>query len=86
VRKATTFYLLDSGIARGYRLFSTNRKYMEYENIQNVEVNQSFFENIIGIGSLKFDTSGSDEIEVEFTAVSDPYVIEKIIREKMISK
>jgi len=86
VRKATTFYLLDSGIARGYKLFSTHRKYMEYENIQNVEVSQTFFENIIGIGNLKFDTSGSDKIEVEFVAISNPYAIEKIIRQKMVSK
>ncbi|MBP6866631.1 MAG: PH domain-containing protein [Candidatus Pacebacteria bacterium] len=86
VRNATTFYLLDSGIARGYKLFSTHRKYMEYENIQNVEVSQTFFENIIGIGNLKFDTSGSDKIEVEFVAISNPYAIEKIIRQKMVSK
>ncbi len=86
VRRATTFYLLDSGVARGYKLFSTYRKYMEYENIQNVEVSQTFFENIIGVGNLKFDTSGSDKIEVEFTAVPRPYAIEKIIREKMVSK
>lgn len=85
-RKAVTYYILDSGVARGYHFFSTSRKFAEYGNIQNVEVSQSFLENIIGIGSIKFDTSGSDFIEVAFHGVRNPYNIEKIVREKMSLK
>ncbi len=86
LRRATTYYLLDTGVARGYNLLATSRKYLEYENIQNVEVSQSFFQNIMGIGDLRFDTSGSDQIEVYFVSVTDPYRIEKIVREKMAKK
>lgn len=86
VRRAETFYVLETGVARGYHLLSTSRKFVEYEKIQNVEVNQSFLENILGIGSISFDTSGSDQIEVEFVAVSNPYKVEKIVREKMAQK
>lgn len=83
VRRAETFYVLETGVARGYHLLSTSRKFIEYEKIQNVEVNQSFLENILGIGSLEFDTSGSHKIEIMFVAVNDPYKVEKIVREKM---
>jgi len=85
LRKAVTYYILESGVARGYHLFSTSRKFAEYDSIQNVEVSQSFFENILGIGSVKFDTSGSDMIEVSFQGVKNPYGIEKIVRDKMSS-
>lgn len=86
LRKAVTYYVLDSGVARGYHLFSTSRKFAEYGNIQNIEVSQSFLENIIGIGSIKFDTSGSDFIEVAFHGVRNPYNIEKTVRAKMATK
>lgn len=85
-RRAETFYILESGVARGYHFLSTSRKFAEYGNIQNIEVNQSFLENILGIGSVKFDTSGSDVIEVSFHSVTHPYNIEKIVRGKMAVK
>lgn len=85
-RRAITFYVLESGVATGYHLFSTSRKFAEYGNIQNIEVSQSFLENILGIGSISFDTSGSNHIEVHFSGVANPYRIEKIVREKMSQK
>ena len=86
LRQAETFYILDTGVARGYHLFGTSRKFAEYKNIQNIEVNQSLLEHIIGIGSVKFDTAGGDTVEVAFHGVRNPYNIEKIVREKMAEK
>lgn len=83
VRTSETFYVLDGGVAREYRFLSTFRKYAEYEKIQNLEVRQSLLENILGIGSIKFDTAGLDKVEVDFNFVKNPYKIEKIVREKM---
>jgi len=86
LRKAVTYYVLDSGVARGYNFLSTSRKFAEYGNIQNVAVYQSFVEKIFGIGSVSFDTSGSDVIEVYFDGVKRPYEIEEIVRGKMAIK
>lgn len=86
VRFAETFYVLESGVAWQYRLLSTSRKFAEYEKLQNLEVNQSFLENIVGVGSIKFDTAGVDKIEVSFHLVKNPYQIEKIVRSKMAVK
>lgn len=82
-RRAETFYILDTGVAREYNLLSTFRKYAEYEKIQNLEVNQSFLDNMLGIGNLFIDTAGGDTTEVNFRGIGDPYGIEKIIRAKM---
>ena len=86
VRRAETFYILDSGVARVYKLLSTSREFTEYEKIQNLEVSQSFIDNILGIGNIKIDTAGGDKTEVNFYGVGNPYYIEKIIREKMTLK
>ncbi len=83
LRNARTFYILESGVANGWDLFSTSRKFAEYRNIQNIAVSQSFLEKILGIGSISFDTSGGDAIEVHFEGVVDPYGIEQIVRQKM---
>ena len=80
-RRAETFFILDSGVARQYKLFSTSRKFVEYEKIQNIEVSQSFIENIFGIGVVHLDTAGGDRIEVSFHGVKNPYRVENIIRE-----
>ncbi len=86
VRLSETYYVLETGVAWQYRLLSTSRKFAEYEKLQNLEVSQSFFENLLGIGSIKFDTAGVDRIEVSFHLVKSPYKIEKIVREKMALK
>ena len=82
-RLSETFYILDTGVAREYRLFSTSRKFAEYEKLQNIEVNQSMFENIFGIGTVMFDTAGGHHMEIRFYGAENPYQIEKIVREKM---
>ena len=82
-RRAETFYLLESGVTREYKLLSTSRDFVEYEKIQNIKVRQSFLENILGIGNLHMDTSGGDKTELNFRGVVDPYGVEHIIREKM---
>lgn len=86
VRRAETFYILEDGVAREYKLLSTSREFCEYEKIQNIKVNQSFLNNIFGIGNLHLDTAGSDKAEVNFYGIKNPYEIEKIIREKMKQK
>lgn len=85
-RKAHKYYLLDTGISREYKLFRTSRKYAEYAKIQNIEVKQTFIQNILGIGTILFDTPGSDLYEIHFDAVSNPYEIEKTVRKFLAPK
>lgn len=82
-RLAESFRVMESGIAREYRLLSTNREFTEYYKIQNLEVTQSFVERLFGVGDMHFDTSGSDKAEIVFRGVKDPYKLEHIIREEM---
>ena len=83
VRRAETFYVTADGVTQEYKFLSTSRKFAEYRRIQNIEVRQSLLENMFGIGNIHFDTAGMDKTEVNFHGVSDPYRIEKIVREKV---
>ena len=82
-RRVETFYILGSGVARGYSFIGTSRKFAGYDKIQNIEVSQSLLERIFGIGNIGFDTAGTDKVEVKFYGIKNPYEIEKIIREKL---
>jgi uncharacterized membrane protein YdbT with pleckstrin-like domain len=82
-RRAETFYILESGVAREYKMLSTSRKFLEYDKIQNIEINQSFLENMLGIGNVHMDTSGGDNTELNFKGIHDAHGVESIIREKM---
>lgn len=83
VRQAETFYVTEDGVTQEYKFLSTSRKFAEYRRIQNIEVHQSLLENMFGIGNIHFDTAGMDKTEVNFHGVSNPYRVEKIVREKI---
>ncbi len=82
-RISETFYVLESGIAREYKLIATSRDFTEYSKIQNIKVRQGFIERIFRIGNIHIDTAGGDKSEVNFHGVPDPYAVESIIRGKM---
>lgn len=82
-RVAETFYILESGVSRQYKLLHTSRDFTEYSKIQNIKVRQSFIENMLGIGNIHIDTAGSDDSEINFHGVVGPYDVEHIIREKI---
>jgi len=82
-RRAETFYILESGVGREYRLLSTSREFASYNKIQNMKVSQSFLDNILGIGNVHFDTAGADSTEVNFHGIKNPYEIERMVREKI---
>jgi|GEM_PF-1253163 len=82
-RRAETYYILDGGVAREYKMFSTSRKFVEFEKIQDIEITQNFFQKIFGIGRVDFDTASVEKVVVDFKNVKNPYEIERIVREKM---
>ncbi len=43
-RRCENFFIMDSGVGREYRLLSTSRKFVGYDKIQDIAVEQSFFE------------------------------------------
>lgn len=85
IRRSETFYIMDSGVGREYKFLTTSRKFIGYDKIQNIEVEQSIIDNIFGVGTVKFDTAGMDGVELHFGGVEKPHKIEELVREKMIA-
>ncbi len=85
-RRAETYYVLDNGVSHGYKLVGSYRKFASYEKIQNLAVTQSLLEQLLGIGTLHIDTAGGPEAEVVFSYISNPYKIERTVRDLMESK
>lgn len=85
LRRAETFYILEGGVERGYKLLSTSREFVDYQKIQDLDIQQSFLQTWFGIGNINFDTAGTDQIELHFYAVRDPYGLERLIRDRMVA-
>jgi uncharacterized membrane protein YdbT with pleckstrin-like domain len=50
-----------------------------HERIQNVNTNQGLLERMLGIGSVDFDTAGSDDYDFTFAGVRDPGALVKLV-------
>ncbi|MEJ0002255.1 MAG: PH domain-containing protein [bacterium] len=83
LRHAETFYILEAGVERTYDFLSSSRAFVDFGKIQDLTVNQGILQRIFSIGNMAFDTAGTGKVELRFYAVSDPYALEKIIRDKM---
>jgi uncharacterized membrane protein YdbT with pleckstrin-like domain len=50
-----------------------------HERIQNVNTDQGLLERMLGIGSVDFDTAGSDDYDFTFAGVRDPGALVKLV-------
>ncbi len=57
-------------IRRG--LLSRSVQQTKLERVQNVNTEQSFFQRILQIGTVDFDTAGTDDSDFTFTGVANP--------------
>lgn len=83
VRRAERLALYDDGIAKEFKLLSTRRTFAEYESVQDLELTQTFFERLLGVGTLHVNTSGSHGQEIVFRGIDRPHDVEHAIRAKM---
>jgi len=50
-----------------------------HENVRNVQVWQSFFQRILGVGRIGISSAGQSGLEIDVTGISDPDRIKEII-------
>ena len=49
------------------------------ERVQNVNFEQSLLERVLGVGTVDFDTAGTDDSEFRFVGVADPGEISAVV-------
>ena len=73
IKRMATRYVITSErlqIRRG--ILSKKTQETRVQRVQNVNTDQSFFERILQVGTVDFDTAGTDDSEFRFIGVSEP--------------
>ena len=73
VKRSSTLYVITSErlhIRRG--LLAKKTQETRIERVQNVNTEQSLFERVLQVGTVDFDTAGTDDSEFRFVGVADP--------------
>ena len=73
VKRASTLYVITTErlhIRRG--LLAKKTQETRIERVQNVNTEQSLFERVLQVGTVDFDTAGTDDSEFRFVGVADP--------------
>lgn len=59
-------------VSRRHGIISRNQQSIRINDLRSVELDQSIFQRIFGVGDLSFYSSGSDRAEVKFFGINDP--------------
>jgi uncharacterized membrane protein YdbT with pleckstrin-like domain len=82
IKRVTTTYTITDrrlNIKRG--IISREVQQTRLERVQNVNYNQTFFQRMLQVGDVDFDTAGSGDYDFSFDGVADPEVVVKKVDE-----
>jgi uncharacterized membrane protein YdbT with pleckstrin-like domain len=73
IRRMATTYMITSQrlyIRRG--ILSKNEQQTRIDRVQNVNTNQSLLQRVLFVGTVDFDTAGTDDSEFRFVGIASP--------------
>jgi uncharacterized membrane protein YdbT with pleckstrin-like domain len=76
IKRTATDYMVTNQrlyIRRG--VLSKKVQQTRIDRVQNVNTDQSLRERILRVGTVDFDTAGTDDAEFEFAGISDPVAV-----------
>jgi uncharacterized membrane protein YdbT with pleckstrin-like domain len=71
-RMATTYMVTNQRLYIRRGILSKNVQQTRIDRVQNVNTNQSLFQRILSVGTVDFDTAGTDDSEFRFIGIGDP--------------
>jgi uncharacterized membrane protein YdbT with pleckstrin-like domain len=80
--KGTTLIVTNEGttIERGILSKSTNELW--HSDVRNVQIQQSFFQRIMNVGTVNISSGGQADIEIIAKGIPDPHKVHSIIEEQ----
>jgi uncharacterized membrane protein YdbT with pleckstrin-like domain len=76
LRRVSTRYTITTQRLRIERgLLSKHVQQTRIDRVQNVNTSQTFVSRILRVGSVDFDTAGTDDSDFTFTGVGNPHVV-----------
>jgi uncharacterized membrane protein YdbT with pleckstrin-like domain len=76
-RVTTTYAITDRRLHIKRGIISREIQQTRLERVQNVNYNQTFFQRILQVGDVDFDTAGSGDYDFSFDGVANP---EEVVR------
>ncbi len=80
-RRGTRYVITSQRLWIRQGIFSRSEQQTRLERVQDVATRQSFFERLLGIGTVDFDTAGNDEDDFRFVSVDDPAAVVRAVDE-----
>jgi uncharacterized membrane protein YdbT with pleckstrin-like domain len=74
-RTATDYMISNQRLYIRHGIVSKRVQQTRVDRIQNVNTDQSFGERLLRIGTVDFDTAGTDDGDFKFVGISDPSAI-----------
>ena len=71
-RQATRYVITSERLHIRHGIFSKRTQETRIQRVQNVNTEQSLFERIMQVGTVDFDTAGTDDSEFRFVGVASP--------------
>jgi uncharacterized membrane protein YdbT with pleckstrin-like domain len=76
-RQATRYVITSERLHIRHGILAKRTQETRVQRVQNVNTEQSFFERIMQVGTVDFDTAGTDDSEFRFVGVANP---EEVVR------
>lgn len=74
------FTIGDDTVESHYGIIARNVKSIRIKDLRNINLRQSLFQRIFGIGDLEFSSAGGAEIEVTFFGIQHPMDIKQKVQ------
>jgi uncharacterized membrane protein YdbT with pleckstrin-like domain len=71
-RMATTYMVSNQRLYIRRGILAKNVQQTRIDRVQNVNTNQTLFQRILSVGTVDFDTAGTDDSEFRFLGIADP--------------
>jgi uncharacterized membrane protein YdbT with pleckstrin-like domain len=71
-RIATTYTITNQRLRIKRGIIARHIQQTAIERVQNTSTSQSLFERLLAVGTVDFDTAGSDDSDFKFAGVEDP--------------
>jgi uncharacterized membrane protein YdbT with pleckstrin-like domain len=71
-RKATRYVITSERLHIRHGILAKRTQETRVQRVQNVNTEQSLFERIMQVGTVDFDTAGTDDSEFKFVGVGNP--------------
>jgi uncharacterized membrane protein YdbT with pleckstrin-like domain len=78
-RQATRYVITSERLHIRHGILSKRTQETRIQRVQNVNTQQSFFQRILQVGIVDFDTAGTDDSEFRFVGVANPHEVVRAV-------